>query len=674
MPLQVGELFALVTAEDGPFRSAMDNVGKSLKETGSKVSGFGKTLTLGLTTPIVGAGIAAFKLASDYEESLNKVNVAFGDSASEVKSWSDTTLKQFGIARGSALDMAALFGDMSTSMGFSTSEASKMSTELVGLAADLASFKNIGIDQAETALKSIFTGETESLKGLGIVMTQANLQAFAMSKGLKENIKDMTQAEQVSLRYAYVMDKTKNAQGDFSRTSDGAANQMRIFQESLKELGETFGQILLPHITKLITFVNTMIEKFGALDENTKKNIISVLGIAAAIGPLLVVVGTLISSVGSIVSGFSAMSGVLAALTGPVGLVVLAVVGLIAVITTLAIKNEEFRNNLIQAWEFIKQKGIELWTSIVAIWDKYGKNLFEKAKVTVMNIFETLRHYFMDIILPMIMVFLDWLKKVWDEKLRDVVMQLVGFVAKLADGAMEIYNKFISPILNWLIDKLGPIFISTFKIILKAITPIVYGIIDIISGVIKVLSGVIDFIVGVFTGDWKKAWNGLITIFEGIWGILNGVFLGLPSKLTQIGKDMITGLWNGIKSMSAWIKGKVTDFVEGIGSTIKDFFGIASPSKLMKEYGKFISEGLSVGIEANKMKAIESMGKMVEAMGSMPIPTLAAQGGGQVNNQVSFAGIFDGASITVRNDGDIQSIARELYNLQINNTRGRGRL
>ena len=93
------------------------------------------------------AGGAAIKLASDFEESLNKVDVAFGKSSAEVKNFAKTTLTQFGIAEGSALDMAALFGDMATSMGITRNEASLMSTSMVGLAGDLASFKNIGIDQ-----------------------------------------------------------------------------------------------------------------------------------------------------------------------------------------------------------------------------------------------------------------------------------------------------------------------------------------------------------------------------------------------------------------------------------------------------------------------------------------------------------------------------------------------
>lgn len=108
--------------------------------------------------PIVALGTLAVKNASDLQETMNKVDVAFGDSSNSVKEWGDTTIKQFGIAKGTALDMASLFGDMATGMGVNQDEASNLSKNMVGLAGDLASFKNISLDVAKTALAGVFTG------------------------------------------------------------------------------------------------------------------------------------------------------------------------------------------------------------------------------------------------------------------------------------------------------------------------------------------------------------------------------------------------------------------------------------------------------------------------------------------------------------------------------------
>ena len=300
------------------FSSQMQTALRETEKVGKEMQKVGAALSIGLSLPILAIGAASVKMASDFDESVNKVDVAFGDSNTAVKEFADTSLEAFGIAKGSALDMAALFGDMATSMEIPQDEAAKLSTSLVGLAGDLASFKNIGIDQATTALNGVFTGETESLKRLGIVMTEANLQQFALAQGIKKTTKEMSQAEKVQLRYAFVMDKTQNAQGDFSRTSGGAANQMRIFQERLKELGNEFGQIILPAFTSLITSVNSAFKSFGNLSDGTKKTIVVVAALVAAIGPLVAFIGTILTLIPSMVAGFVAVKTAFAALTASI--------------------------------------------------------------------------------------------------------------------------------------------------------------------------------------------------------------------------------------------------------------------------------------------------------------------------------------------------------------------
>ena len=307
--------------------NALSKADSKLQKFGKKAKDVGKTLSVSVTAPIAIAGGFAIKMASDFEESLNKIDVAFGKSGAEVKKFAETSRNQFGIAEGSALDMAAMFGDMGTSMGLTQGEAANMSKSLVGLAGDLSSFKNIQVDVATTALGAIFTGETESLKKLGIVMTEANLKTFALSQGIQKNIKDMTQAEKTQLRYAFIMANTTNAQGDFARTQDGAANQMRIFSQGLKELATEFGQILLPAFTKIVSAANNMINKFIALDDSTKKTILIVAGLAAAIGPVLLALGTIITIAPAVGTALTAMSG-------PVGLIVTGLTAVAYVIAT----------------------------------------------------------------------------------------------------------------------------------------------------------------------------------------------------------------------------------------------------------------------------------------------------------------------------------------------------
>lgn len=286
------------------FRKETENIAK----LGNKIKDVGKGMTVGLTLPIVAAGGAAVKFASDYEEALNKVDVAFGNSSQAVKDWSKNSLTAMGISKGEALDSAALFGDMATGMGLSQEKASQMAMRLTQLGSDLASFKNISNDVAKTALKSIFTGETESLKNLGVVMTEANLQQYAYSKGIRKKIKSMSEAEKVNLRYNYVLEKTKNAHGDFERTGGGAANQMRIFQSTLKDLGETFGQYILPTFTSVLKNLNGMLKSFSQMPEPLKKSIIVLGALLAVLGPIVTVIGSVIAAVNGVTIALSVLA------------------------------------------------------------------------------------------------------------------------------------------------------------------------------------------------------------------------------------------------------------------------------------------------------------------------------------------------------------------------------
>ncbi|MEG2679199.1 MAG: hypothetical protein RR949_04600, partial [Oscillospiraceae bacterium] len=285
----------------------------AIKAAGDDLNRVGTGLTMGLTVPLVAAGAASVNYAKDTEESINKVEQVFQYAAEGVKNWSLTTLKSIGLARGTALDMAALYGDMATSMGYNRAEAAKMSMELVTLAADLASFKNISIDVANTALKSIFTGETESLKNLGIVMTEANLKNYALAQGTKVAYTEMDQAQKVALRMQYVLSNTSNAQGDFARTSDGAANQIRIFQESLKEAAATAGEDLLPIITPIISKLSELIQSFGDMDEGTRKLIVNMGLFLAVLGPTFKIVGMGTSIVNAGVTAYYALKAALVA-------------------------------------------------------------------------------------------------------------------------------------------------------------------------------------------------------------------------------------------------------------------------------------------------------------------------------------------------------------------------
>lgn len=219
--------------------------------------------------------------ASDLQETLGKTNETFKTNSTEVIAWSKQSIKSMGLAQQTALDTAALYGDMGTGMGMTTKRASEMATSLTQLSADIASFKNVDQSLSANALKGIFTGETEALKNLGTVMTQENLEDYAKKMGLNKKFKDMSQTEKIELRYKYVMASNKNAQGDFLRTGGNYANQSRMFEEQKKQLETNLGSIMLPKYNAVMKSLNAILVKysptiekgFGALFKNFEEGV-----------------------------------------------------------------------------------------------------------------------------------------------------------------------------------------------------------------------------------------------------------------------------------------------------------------------------------------------------------------------------------------------------------------
>lgn len=198
----------------------------------------------------------SMELASSLREVQNVVDVTFGAGASEVDRWAKAAKDAFGMSELKAKQFTGTMGAMLKSMGLADDQVVEMSTDLSGLAGDIASFYNLDLDTAFEKIRSGISGETEPLKQLGINMSVVNLEAYAMSQGITKSYDAMTQAEQAMLRYNYLLSVTADAQGDFSRTSDGYANQLRLFEENLNSIKTSIGNTLIDAATAALTMMN----------------------------------------------------------------------------------------------------------------------------------------------------------------------------------------------------------------------------------------------------------------------------------------------------------------------------------------------------------------------------------------------------------------------------------
>jgi phage-related protein len=486
-----------------------------LDKMGSKMKDVGGKMTVGLTLPIVAAAGVSIKAFSDLQETINKVDVSFGSQSATVKEWAKTSIKSMGLAQQSALDATALFGDMGTGMGQTQVEASKMSMGLTQLGADMSSFKNVSFERAQTALAGIYTGETEALKGLGIVMTQTNLEEFARAKGINKSMSEMSQAELVQLRYAYVMDKTKNAQGDFARTSDGLANSTRMTKERMKELSAQLGEKLAPIWNKILEVGNKVLDWFNKLDDGTKKIILVIVGLLAVLGPLLIVLGSIATAI--------------AAISAPM-LIVIAVIAAVGLAIFLLVQHF---GGLQQTIDKIKEAFNKLWEIIGPI---------------IMPAFNALKDTVVNNLLPA-------LQRLWDliSPVLIPALKIIGIII----GVLIVANiyifinvlKIVIDVLSWVIDKFATL---------------IQWIITAVKWYWNFSMGVKDAMVTAYNWVADKV-TGIINWFKGIGSSIGNALGNVANTISAPFKTAFNAISNFWNSTAGKLSFKAPDWVPGIG-------------------------------------------------------------------------------------------------------------
>lgn len=204
---------------------------------------------------------ACVSASSDVVEIENVVNNAFPNMTKQIDDWAENSVKQFGMAQSEAKKYASMFGMISRSAGLAEEDAFKLGTNLTALTADIGSMLNMKNEEVYTKLRSgVLSGETESIKQLGISMTETDVQAWLLSKGINDNYRQMTQAQKIAVRYNYVLEKSQLMQGDFAATQGTWANQSKQLSSNIKELQANLGTFLRTALLPLLTVLNKIIE------------------------------------------------------------------------------------------------------------------------------------------------------------------------------------------------------------------------------------------------------------------------------------------------------------------------------------------------------------------------------------------------------------------------------
>lgn len=690
---------------------------------------------------LISFGKAAVEAASDLAEVQNVVDTAFGETAYKMEEFADRAVEAYGISKTTAKQTGSTYMAMAVGMGLAQDSASDMAVALTGLSADMASFYNVEQDVAATALNSVFTGETETLKRFGIVMTDANLQAFALSQGITKSTSAMTQAEKVQLRYAYVMQQTGLAQGDFAKTSDSWANQTRILTERWKEFSTAVGQVLMNVVLPVVKAINQVLsiltakvqaaykalaglfgwevqaedatdaistnidasvenqEDLTAATEDTTKaakkqlmgfdeinklsdNAASSTGLSSSGVTSAFIPGTTINSP---TIDTSEVEGKLTAFADKIKSVFDKVQGwynknFAPIFKNLArnwgkcfddtkgvfkdvfsdIKSwtEPLKtwfdgpmtdflkqyvttagNNLTRLWgifnkvfgdiwkravkpivdnflevalPMITEFGTEIektldtagavitdafnlvwdgtiapvleelttvWTDTVSIlasvWDEYGAPIFDGIRTAFEKVGEIFANLYNQILKPICDKIIAWFDSFWNDHLAPLVEKISTFVAKLVKFALDIYNNVIAPLVNWLIDYLAPIWTSTWNVVQGVIDTVFTFICDIFGNLMDYMGGFIDFITGVFSGDWEKAWDGIVGMFK---ASVNSIIIIAETIVNAI-VDVINALWNNIYQMAKNLVNGLGGLIEKFGSLFGQDWGFSIPDE-----------------------------------------------------------------------------------------------
>lgn len=604
-----------------------NNISKNLDNISEKMGSFATKGTAMVTLPFIAMGAYCFNAASDVNESLSKSEVVFEDNADIIKEWSKTATEAFGASQNEALQMVSKYGAMGKAMGLSSEQVKDYSMNLSQLAGDLASFNNISVDMADTALTGVFTGETEALKGLGIVMTQTNLEAYALSSGFKKvegnsvaaqkaaiqvekaqkkltettkkygensiqareaNIDlanaqeklnkamnggklELTEAEKVQLRYNYVMDKTKDAQGDYKRTSDGAANSSKTFGKSIANLSASFGQFLLC-LTPLIQIATSVITNFNNMSDSSKKFIVITGGIVAGVFPVLLTFSKLIKVTKDVKSGINILNigfkkGV--SLVKDFGNGVKNgsnIIGKFGVGVKNSINGvKNFGGGVLNATkscgkftlELIKNTAIGIKNGAIWVGNMAKMLAYKAAQVTVTVATKAMTVAQKALNLAMAM---------------NPITLIIGLLVALGGTFVVLYNKC-----EWFRNGVNNVWHSITSIFTKFdnfLTGIFtrdwtqsFGLLgvplnaffgtvgSIWEGVKGVFNGVIRFFKGVFTGNWREAFQGLSDIVSSIFGTIGGI-IKAPINAAIRGINLVISKINRISfDVPSWIPG-----------------------------------------------------------------------------------------------------------------------
>lgn len=477
MSTNVGAVDFELLLNSNPFNKGISTASKTIQSSGieSSLSKIGKLAIAAFSIKaIADFGRSCIELGSNLTEVQNVVDVTFGNLNTQVNTFAQNAINQFGLGQTVTKKYVGTFGAMAEAFGFSNQAALTMSETLTGLAGDVASFYNMSSDEAFTKLKSVFTGETETLKDLGVVMTQNALDQYALQNGYGKTTSKMSEQEKVALRYKFVLDKLNLASGDFSRTSDSWANQTRVLTLRFNEFKATIGQGLINMFTPVIKMVNKLLAGLQTLANSFKSFTEMIFGNA----------GGTSSNLDSIATGADSASNSISSIGDSAAKAQKDLLGLRGIDEINNITTSDTSGSGASIGSGVENGAISAVASDTS---------------SISNMFNNINFG------PLIESF---------NKVKEAAQPIINDVK---DGLKWLLDNVLSPLAQWTIEDLLPAFL------------------DLVAGALKVLNPLIDAFKPLFQWLWD---NFFKPIAEWTGGVIVQTMKDISDKLTDIGNWM----------------------------------------------------------------------------------------------------------------------------------------
>lgn len=514
----------------------VDNFSSKMNALSSSILGLGTRLTAFATVPIALLGRSLINSASDAEETASKFRTVFQDVSDAAEKTTKNLSKNFGLSSRAAQQLLGDTGDLLTGFGFSGQAALDLARDVNELAVDLASFTNFsgGAAGASASLTKALLGERESLKTLGISILEADVVAQVLlntQKGLTFETERQAKAY-ATLQIA--QRQSKNAIGDFARTSEQFANQQRIFTARLDDLSVSFGKILIPTALKAVRVFIKLAENFNGLSDSTKNIIVGVLAVTAAVGPLLLILAGLVKSVAFVASGLKVLTVAFKGLS--LAMATNPIIAVVAALSLLGFAFYQWATSTEENMAVVK----EAWSRFLGLF----QDVWEAVRSTLNGIF-ALFQKIATALKPLGDAFLNLGREIlslFNTVFGGLIKVITWFFSLFSDGTKSSSENII-----------------TLERVLSVLGTTLLTLVDIIRFWVEVFADAIKRIVDVFSGIL----NGANNLFKALMSGTDTVKSYMNSAFTSIGEH-VNSVWD-------WISEGARDWLSGITDYISSF-------------------------------------------------------------------------------------------------------